>query len=81
MTRGGSFRFGSFAQVAGRLAPALRLGRDAIPALRRLASDEPDPGARRHMVVLLCSFGEAAAIGALATGDPDVTIPAELGPL
>jgi hypothetical protein len=33
------------------------------------------------MVVLLCSFGEAAAIGALATGDPDVTIPAELGPL
>ena len=52
-------------------ALALRLGADADGVVRDAATCEPDGGIRRHFVVLLAGFGEAAAVAALASGDPD----------
>ena len=50
-------------------ALALRLGGDSIPALSR--ETQPDPGVRRHLVVVLAGLGEGAAVRELASSDPD----------
>ena len=52
-------------------ALALRLGAAAEGVVRHAATREPDGGIRRHLVIVLAGFGEAAAVAALASGDPD----------
>jgi len=52
-------------------ALALALGRDFIPQAEALTRAEPEPGVRRHLIVILAGAGERAAVRALAAHDPD----------
>jgi hypothetical protein len=55
-------------------ALGLRLGAGSASTLRLAAGNDPDAGARRHLVVLLAGFGERDAVAALAMGDPDAHV-------
>ncbi len=49
----------------------LRLGNEAIPGLAHAVSNAPDPGTRRHMVVVLAGFQQIAVLKTLSLYDPD----------
>jgi hypothetical protein len=49
----------------------LRMGTSARPELLQASRREPDPGARRHLLVTLAGFKEIDALAAFARHDPD----------
>ena len=52
----------------------LRLGKDALPDITRQAYAAPDPGTRRHMVVVLAGLGKQSVLKTLALHDPDDSV-------
>jgi hypothetical protein len=52
----------------------LRLGREALPNISLQAHEAPDPGTRRHMVVVLAGLGHYSALSTLAFHDPDESV-------
>lgn len=52
-------------------ALALRSATELPPEVARSAHEAPDPGVRRHLVVLLAGDGRREALRVLAEGDPD----------
>ncbi len=49
----------------------LRLGKKALPDITHQAYAAPDPGTRRHMVVVLAGMGKHSVMRTLALHDPD----------
>ncbi len=49
----------------------LRLGKKALPDITHQAYAAPDPGTRRHMVVVLAGMGKQSVLRTLALHDPD----------
>lgn len=52
-------------------ALSLRLGTQAWPELVWASRSEPDPGARRHLVVLLAGYRDMELLAVMARHDPD----------
>ncbi len=52
-------------------ALGLRLGTQARPDLARASRREPDPGARRHLAVLLAGYRDLDLLAVMARHDPD----------
>ncbi len=52
-------------------ALGLRLGRAVAPHLIRSLDGSPDPGTRRHLIVMLAGMGERAVLKTVAEHDPD----------
>jgi hypothetical protein len=49
----------------------LRLGAGALPELERASRREPDPGARRHLLVVLAGHRDIDLLTVIARDDPD----------
>lgn len=52
----------------------LRLGKDALPDISLQAHEAPDPGTRRHMIVVLAGLGHYSVLSTLAFYDPDESV-------
>ncbi len=52
-------------------ALGLRLGTQAVPALRDALRRCPFPGTRRHLLIVLAGFGERSILRGFASGDED----------
>lgn len=52
----------------------LRLGREALPSISLQAHEAPDPGTRRHIVVVLAGLGHYSVLSTLACHDPDESV-------
>jgi len=52
----------------------LRLGKKALPRISLQAHAAPDPGTRRHMVVVVAGLGHYSVLTTLAFHDPDESV-------
>jgi HEAT repeat protein len=52
-------------------ALGLRLGSQAWPELARASRQEPDPGTRRHLLVILAGYRDIDLLAVMARDDPD----------
>ena len=52
----------------------IRLGKEALPSISIQAGEAPDPGTRRHMIVVLAGLGQHSVLKTLAFNDPNETV-------
>jgi hypothetical protein len=55
-------------------ALGLRLGSQARPELARASRQEPDPGTRRHLLVILAGYRDLDLLAVMARDDPDTYV-------
>lgn len=55
-------------------ALGLRLGSQARPELARASRQEPDPGTRRHLLVILAGYRDLDLLAVMARDDPDAYV-------
>ncbi len=53
---------------------SFRIGKGALPNLSVQAHEAPDPGTRRHMIVVLAGLGQYSVLSILALNDPDESV-------